>query len=948
MSDGQQKWQEDEEQQKADGSGSESQRGERPYSEESPKNTKGKDKVLAYITNKIEIGGGTNFWIIIFIIILLVGILWYFGIFEKSLIWVGIAVYIIFLIYSILSGINEGNRTKIFISIALTIWLIDLLPANTWLIGAYLGEPYAGFKFDLGGTLSTNWLAIATSGVFFLFLFFDILKNIIEKKIWSFLFGFLFIIFINNYVANFLPAALTTYFNISYGNYIYIGIFVFGFILAYILGKKFNIAETNNYISYLFMAFVFSFFWVNNGWIDNTKALIHAIFIIIFGFAYIMPREQENPVAWHVLIPLLLLADFYGYGMLWNSGYLTLKFIPIFVIFVVFYCYYKTESTFALVSFIIIVSMILILTFQASGFEADSLQYETRKGAELNEFFSQFSGKIKDIVENKLEYATGGYYKSQVEKNQFEPLGVYFDKVRAAQPRFYTNEDVTLWATIKSRTLSDPVTVSFDCFRWKDLQKSTDKALVIPNKPFTVHTLEERDVECTFRQGSEDNALEAGQNIITLLATYNFATSAYQKTYFIDKNRLRAMVMENLNPLREFGIKEINPPTVHTNGPVEIAVDIQNLVPVSNEADFKPNLGILLQNRNKITDKQGKPLGEWRGRIKKINEIVIILPNGISIDSKDCKPVEFKEYTKDGCARSCEKEVYTPCIRSCTDSDLSCNEDCSISKRKCNDECLNLFADDRGEAIYKGYRLDTEQLKNMDEFRDIDRYKTFGCRLSISKEVLENVPITTKFIRVRAKYDYMIDQSYNVMVEQAPSTVSATYALSDTDIDTYLKNRNSPFAGIGQCIKNAEERMRVPALVTLGVAMHDSKDGKSILAKESKNIFGIKCSKFYIDNKCTFADKSKCCRGYNESELGLEYGTDSNGNYRAYQDWCESVADFADLIASSDKYTGILQYGNNPVMMVSKLKEAGYSNDPQWADDVSKIIKGIQTQIKQR
>ena len=106
-------------------------------------------------------------------------------------------------------------------------------------------------------------------------------------------------------------------------------------ILAWRFDKRRTGAEIPEFFTYLYMIFVFSFFWLNTGWQGNIRAWFHVLFIIAFGFSYIKPKEN-NPAAAHLLIPTLLIIDFFGYGLLWRSDVLALQFIPPLVIFVIF------------------------------------------------------------------------------------------------------------------------------------------------------------------------------------------------------------------------------------------------------------------------------------------------------------------------------------------------------------------------------------------------------------------------------------------------------------------------------------------------------------------------------------------------------------------------------------------------------------------------------------
>lgn len=781
------------------------------------------DRFIVNVANKFvpKSQGGWVFLVILIVFIAGMFTLGHYGYLNFALPYLAYVLpYVIygtiafFIVYGIITGIRDGNKEKVFITIALVIWVIDLTSyVHIPLFGAIsLGPPYAGFEFDLSGSLNTDWMAVISSFTVFIFLYFNMIKNIIKHEYVSFGLSFFFILIVNNYVTGFLKflgiVEFTVPFLIPYGKYVYFAMSFLALALIFVFREKLGAGEIPNLFSYLFMAFVLSFFWINNGWLGNLKAIIHAAFILIFGFMYIAKREQDNPVVWHIMVPSLLIIDFYGYGFFLNSNYDVLKFIPIFLIVVIFYCYYETESNFALVAFMILATVFVIFSFRAYGYDTTTVQYQARQGGPdyhefLNVFFTRLGmvgSGIQRGIDNRLNFATGGYF-SQVENNQYEPLGVFFDKVRASQPKFYTDDDVTLWSTIKSRTLSDPTIVNFTCFRWKDNslkantrieakkegQTKNDNEIydeVIPEKQFTVYTLEETDSECTFKQDLEHNKLKAGTNIITLSATYNFATNAYQKIYLIDKSRYRSMIRENLDPLKEFGITDRTPVAIYTNGPLEIAVNNQDIITVG-DSGLPPILGIMIKNRGKITDKKGQPIGQWEGKIRKIKELVVVLPKGITLEELEdgvanCKPFPFNAYDLKDCKDACVEYVHSPCEDACDSADAECIPNCDAGKEKCERECDDLFKSDTdtGEEDYTGYKIDTEKLyeKTKDEYKDIEsgRNTVFGCKLKLDKtRVLENSPITTKYIRIRARYDYLVEKTVNVIVEQTPGTIGS-------------------------------------------------------------------------------------------------------------------------------------------------------------------------------
>ena len=162
----------------------------------------------------------------------------------------------------------------------------------------------------------------------------------------------------------------------------------------------------------------------------------------------------------------------------------------------------------------------------------------------------------------------------------------------------------------------------------------------------------------------------------------------------------------------------------------------------------------------------------------KIEELAIIAPKGIKISGENCKPAPFKDYTKENCYQSCKKTCKETCEEHAdTNKKKECEDGCDLGyptdlSVKCTDECDILFKDEAGASDYTGYQLDvkSEKLKERKGvFEEIGRFTQFGCRLMLEPDVLElNVPITTKFIRARAKYKYLVESTYSVPVEPVP------------------------------------------------------------------------------------------------------------------------------------------------------------------------------------
>ncbi|MBS3114169.1 hypothetical protein J4448_03635 [Candidatus Woesearchaeota archaeon] len=725
--------------------------------------------------------------------------LWYYG--KLKIVFLTFLQILLFLLFGLLIffGIRIAFKSQdkiersaaIFIVLAFVVWGIDLLPANIPIIGDYLGPPYAGFKFDLSGLLTTNWAAVITSSYVFIALLFGAFYDLAKKRPILFLINFSLILVINQIFNYYNILGLGRTVNSSYINYIFLGILIIGFFLAFKFRNHFQGTDLAGYPTFLFMNLVFSFFWVNIGWITNVRAFIHVLFILAFGFGYVARNERDNPTFWHMLIPGLLIADFYGYGLLWNSGIDVFRFIPILVLFVLFYCYARAESTYALVSLFFVLGIFLIFTIQSLGVDATSIPFEAKRGADYKDFYTQFKDKVREMIEGRLDIATAGLYRGNVEKNRYESLGVYFGNIRAADPRFYTDEPITVWGTLRSKTYKDAVIVNFSCYRWKDNKKiRADK--IIPEIIFPIFTLEEVDTQCTFLPKTE-SPTPAGANIVTFSAEYNFGTDAYLKTYFIDRERFRASAREGIEPLTQFGIKDKTPAAVFTNGPVEIGLGAGPLVTVSEGYAIKPTISITLTNRKEISDKDKRIITRWEGKIKNITELILLTPPGITLQNTEkCKEpktdleklecpcsMPFESYDIHKCFTSCNKQILEPCNRACEISNPTknqqqenCINECVTATDKCTEECNFLFQVNEGEGStkekYNAYALDVGSKQFRDLNKDIDKSRSFVCRFDPTPAVLDDTPITTRYFRVRTRYNYLLENSVTVNVETVP------------------------------------------------------------------------------------------------------------------------------------------------------------------------------------
>ncbi|MBI2660931.1 hypothetical protein HYX09_01545 [Candidatus Woesearchaeota archaeon] len=484
-----------------------------------------------------------------------------------------------------------------------TWWLIFAI--GIALLDIFWGDPYRGFKFTMLGILQTNFVAIFSSIIFLVLLLANVFFSIFKNRHRS-IFTFIALYFAVNYIARFKIYSFEI-------NTIYINIFIFMMVAIY-LWRVFRREEPFNVISdedkgYILFIFVVSYFWFQNGWQLEIKSWIHFVFIIIFGMLFIKTHEP-SPERWYYLTSFFLVLDFYGYSLSKDIEGLSLIFnlFPPILIFISLYVYVRTQNRLT-IPIILFMTIVLFLANPTVLGDDSGQVLQKEKGKTAGEIYKEFKNSVLEVFDTRLVEASGGYYRGKVEKNQYEKLGVYLDNIRASEPRYYTDEPITIWGSLKSKTYGDVVIANFNCYRWTSGREKIKASRLEPAEPFPIFTLEEKDLECTFNPGivtdeqqQKEQRFSAGTHTVTLAANYNFATDAYQKSYFIDRDRYRAMIRDELDPFEQYGITDKAPIAVYTNGPVAIGMQMTPLIPVEITNAARPLLGFTLTNRGKIFD----------------------------------------------------------------------------------------------------------------------------------------------------------------------------------------------------------------------------------------------------------------------------------------------------------------------------------------------------------
>lgn len=116
-------------------------------------------------------------------------------------------------------------------------------------------------------------------------------------------------------------------------------------------------------------------------------------------------------------------------------------------------------------------------------------------------------------------------------------------------------------------------------------------------------------------------------------------------------------------------------------------------------------------------------------------------------------------------------------------------------------------------------------------------------------------------------------------------------------------------------------KYHIPASITLAQALLESGAGKSELARNSNNHFGIKCHNW--DGKRTYHDddaKDEC--------------------FRVYKSVADSYEDHSLFLATRERYAFLFKFDQTDYMSWARgLKQAGYATSPTYATKLIEIIE---------
>jgi len=136
------------------------------------------------------------------------------------------------------------------------------------------------------------------------------------------------------------------------------------------------------------------------------------------------------------------------------------------------------------------------------------------------------------------------------------------------------------------------------------------------------------------------------------------------------------------------------------------------------------------------------------------------------------------------------------------------------------------------------------------------------------------------------------------------------------------------FVAIGPQAADAQRRTGIPASVTLAQAALESNWGKSKLALDGHNLFGIKAGKAWRGPVVLMPTREYLSGAWHTV----------TAQWRKYPNWQASIEDHARFLLDNPRYVPALRLVDAPRQFARALQTCGYATDPAYAAKLHLIM----------
>ena len=248
-------------------------------------------------------------------------------------------------------------------------------------------------------------------------------------------------------------------------------------------------------------------------------------------------------------------------------------------------------------------------------------------------------------------------WKVNVDNNKDnQNLGLRFvTSFTSSKSNYLVNEEIIVASTVEISSLKEDSIVEFSCSS-KDLSED-EQIIAQPTEPQKIlkNQLKRFPVACKVPPNTFEipEGKQVYPAVIKIQANYDFKTNSYLDVYTMQKSYLDQLINQGKNAFENINNPSLDKQTgqtkpTTTKGPMYVILRLQYSQPLTEQGPFSEDdtysLGLKIE----------KSSSEWEGKLKKINQVYINLPNGfelvdenfdeVNVDDEEQEINSFRRY----------------------------------------------------------------------------------------------------------------------------------------------------------------------------------------------------------------------------------------------------------------------------------------------------------------
>ncbi|MBI4146486.1 tripartite tricarboxylate transporter TctB family protein [Candidatus Woesearchaeota archaeon] len=348
--------------------------------------------------------------------------------------------------------------------------------------------------------------------------------------------------------------------------------------------------------------------------------------------------------------------------------------------------------------------------FPSSGLAYSALEGQQKAWTEAWSSLTKGSKTIvtgtQEEIRRQMLIATGDY-EAGVEAQSTKPLGVFLEDVNVVDKTVSKTGVIDAYARLRAESYKttiegEPLRITLNCSE----QTTKTAGSIRPQPTFTIEEHEVLDIDC-FIPASKLN--KTGSYTIALEAAFDFTTSAYLKSYFMDQETVRSYRRQGTEPLDAFQITDQNPAAIYTAGPMRIGMKAgKQPVTLIKDQDIGPTLTLTLERA-------------WvDGQLIKLKGLQVTLPPGLQFES-----ISGYDFITPSCTASKTKEQV-----------------CTFTE----EQLKELYSEEDLAQPFKTIRIQTD--------------------LASTQQLLANAPLAIRSFKTEIDYVFRIKKTVDVTIEE--------------------------------------------------------------------------------------------------------------------------------------------------------------------------------------